>query len=206
MRRVRLLFLVVPWLSSVGGAALAESYVATLLDPGGVIRSTAAGIFGSNQVGFSDLSNTTSHALLWHGTASSVVDLNPSDLYLSEAAASTDSYQVGSGHLISLVGTSHALMWAGTAASIVDLNPAGFQYSRAEGISGTTQVGFAENLAISSERQRIPLGPHNSTREDYANGPMAPFRALSHPGIYLWACILCNRVRRDDHLFPCWHD
>ena len=112
----------------------------------GVGQSVAYGLSATQQVGqgYSNLGspNPIGHALLWNGSAASVVDLNPTNLpgVASSLAYGTDgTNQVG----WSSPGTQphHALLWSGTAASAVDLNPGGFVTSMAFGVSGNQQVG-----------------------------------------------------------------
>jgi uncharacterized membrane protein len=61
---------------------------------------------------------TVLHALLWHGTAASLVDLQPSGFTDSCARAAHGNTQVGYGHIS---GTLHALLWKGGANTAVDL-------------------------------------------------------------------------------------
>ena len=81
------------------------------------------------------------HALLWHGTAASVVDLNPTGFEESQAWGTFAVHQVGWGILTPRGHGTHALMWRGTAASVVDLHPPGFSQSWAYGTNGEEQVG-----------------------------------------------------------------
>lgn len=52
------------------------------------------GIGGGQQVGSGQTSSST-HALLWAGTAASAVDLNPASALSSEAIATSGVHQVG---------------------------------------------------------------------------------------------------------------
>jgi hypothetical protein len=88
------------------------------------------------------------HALLWSGTAASVVDLHPTNLsgfVTSQAYGVSGVQQVGVGQIQQ--GTQvieHALRWNGTAASAVDLHPTnltGFDSSVAYATDGIHQVG-----------------------------------------------------------------
>jgi uncharacterized membrane protein len=63
---------------------------------------------------------TVIHALLWHGTAASMIDLQPSGFKDSCARAAHGNVQVGYGHTSS-TGTIHALLWKGGANTAVDL-------------------------------------------------------------------------------------
>jgi len=75
------------------------------------------------------------HALLWKGSAASVVDLHPSGFVDSEAKGVSHRRQIGDGN--GEDGHVHALLWSGSAASVVDLNvflPAGLTEAIATGI------------------------------------------------------------------------
>jgi hypothetical protein len=95
--------------------------------------------------GYGSATSYNSHALLWSGTAASVVDLSPTNISFDNTFAyGTDgTNQVGYGHNNSGNTSSHALLWSGAANSAVDLHPAsGFTDSFAEGVGGTQQVGY----------------------------------------------------------------
>ncbi len=87
------------------------------------------------------------HALLWKGTADSVVDLHPTSfagVTHSSALSVSGSQQVGSAYGDAV--PEHAFLWNGSAASAVDLHPtslAGFAVSRAYRTNGSQQVGAA---------------------------------------------------------------
>jgi len=93
--------------------------------------SFAFGVGGGEQVGYGERSPFTSpsdyHALLWHGTADSAVDLSPTKLsgIISSLAEMTNG-QIHVGHGVKQLGPNqyaqHALLWSGTADSAVDLN------------------------------------------------------------------------------------
>jgi hypothetical protein len=125
--------------------ASSQSYIAVLLDPpSGFATSVANDIGRLSQVGMASNNTTTTtdaHALLWFGSRTGYVDLNPTGVTNAAAYGVWDNYQVGSGAPINSPG--HALLWAGTAASVVDLHPAGFTSSVAHDISGSGQVGTA---------------------------------------------------------------
>ncbi|CAG1010327.1 hypothetical protein PHYC_03831 [Phycisphaerales bacterium] len=104
------------------------------------LHSDALGTDGSNQVGFS---HYDSLALLWSGSAASVVQLR---------APSTGTYahgvfggkQVGSAFFgFGTTGFYHASLWGGTSASWLDLNPNGATSSYAFAVHGGQQVGYA---------------------------------------------------------------
>jgi hypothetical protein len=84
------------------------------------------------------------HALLWSGTAASMVDLHPVSGFEDSWAADTDgTHQVGYATSLGPNAGYHASLWSGTAASLVDLHPAGgfFLNSSAIGLSSNQQVG-----------------------------------------------------------------
>lgn len=83
------------------------------------------------------------NALMWTGTAESVVNLHPAGFDISFANAASGDYQVGFGGGAGNFG-SPALMWNGTAESVVNLNPTGYGASEAKDISGNSQVGWGE--------------------------------------------------------------
>jgi hypothetical protein len=88
----------------------------------------------------------TSHALLWHGSADSVVELHPAGFDVSFAFDVSGNEQVGDGVISLQTFVTHALLWHGTAESVVDLHPAGFTSSNARGVSEGTQVGYGETI------------------------------------------------------------
>jgi hypothetical protein len=63
------------------------------------------------------------HALKWTGTASSIVDLNPSDAFVSAAYAVLGDTQVGyAGRFASTGYFQNAALWRGSSASYLDLH------------------------------------------------------------------------------------
>ena len=122
------------------------------LHPAAYSYSKAMGVHDGQQVGYgSGLPypalttdslgyHTTSHALLWTGSAASAVDLNPVFFDASEALA-TNGVQQGGWAYSAIVGTERAMMWSGTAASAVDLAPAGYTDSKVTAMTATQQVG-----------------------------------------------------------------
>ena len=121
-----------------GGHPAKANYIFIDLNPSGVPFSLANGVSGGQQVGSGNIGGA-SHALMWTGSADSVVDLHPSGFTLSDAYAVSDGQQVGRGFT---GGQPHALLWTGSADSVVDLHPSGFTDSVAVGISGDQQVGY----------------------------------------------------------------
>jgi len=123
------------------------------LHPIAFAYSKALGVHDGQQVGYgSSIAypgltadapgyHTASHALLWTGSAASVVDLNPAAFTASEASA-TNGVQQGGWAYDAVLG-QHAGMWSGTAASFVDLHPAGYTDSKVNGMTAAKQVGEA---------------------------------------------------------------
>lgn len=114
--------------------------------------SQAFAAAGGQQVGFGTLlghvqgrtTQAPDHALLWASSATSVVDLHPSQYVDSRARGVSQGTQVGYGDVSGLGQIDpHALLWYGSAQSVVDLHPAGFINSEAWAVSGSQQVGFA---------------------------------------------------------------
>ena len=111
--------------------------------------SAAFGISGLSEVGYGwdpAVGDSSTHALLWNGTAASAVDLHPATFGSSYANAVSGMSQVGYG-TGPLYNISHALLWHGTAAGAIDLHPTGFFNSYAYGVSAGSQVGYG-TLAI----------------------------------------------------------
>ena len=82
--------------------------------------------------------------MLWSGSASSAVDLNPTGFKSSLALATDGTDQVGLA--TTTAGSTHAFFWSGSANSALDLQaalPASFTYSRASLVSGSSVYGFA---------------------------------------------------------------
>ncbi len=77
-----------------------------------------------------EITRAQSHALLWHGTVKSLVDLNPAGWIDSFATQFGTLHQIGYADKSdgNNGGFSHAMIWTGTAASALDLHqflPAG---------------------------------------------------------------------------------
>jgi hypothetical protein len=122
---------------SSGGSVTPAQYVAIDLNSSGYAGTTGYGIGGREQVG-----DGNGHALLWRGSASSVVDLHPDGFNSSGATAASGGMQAGWGYTTSGQ-NQHALKWAGSASTVVDLDPTGiWARSEALGISGDQVVGL----------------------------------------------------------------
>jgi len=124
------------------------------LSPTNNLGSIANGVSGAQQLGEDFIAGASNpHALLWTGTANSLVDLNPTDLgnvTLSEGWATNGTQQVGEAVIVTGTNprtqtqSTHAVLWTGTANSAVDLNPTdltGITTSFAYGTDGSQQVG-----------------------------------------------------------------
>ena len=124
----------------------AASYVD--LHPSGYYHSWGKDISDGRQVGYGRPTSDSYvgsgsqyyHALLWQGTAESVVNLHPTGYGRSSAVAISGSQQVGSGE--PLGGGVHALLWEGAAESFVDLHTPLTGYSVAYDVSDGRQVGL----------------------------------------------------------------
>jgi hypothetical protein len=95
-------------------------------------------------------------ALLWCGTADSVVVLHPigfrqsavRDVWGNYQVGVFDTTQVGFASISAGVESeSHALMWRGNADSVVDLHPIGYSDSSARDVWENTQVGWGISTA-----------------------------------------------------------
>ena len=115
-------------------------YVAIDLSSDGYGSMSGWGIGDGEQVGDCLCGQFgTERALLWRGSASSLVNLHPDGFTASSGSATSGGVQIGFGRI---GGHTHALKWAGSANSVVDLHPTGFDSSEAVGISGDQIAGF----------------------------------------------------------------
>lgn len=140
-------------LSQHGTGTLVQAPLFTVvnLHPRGFIKSLALGVSNGQQVGIGVVTGDHNHALLWRGSAESVVDLTPSGLQ-AEVHGACGGQQVGYGYGSAIpTGTPHALLWRGSAAGMVDLNPNGFEGSDALSISGGQQVGGGSGPATGGQ-------------------------------------------------------
>jgi hypothetical protein len=128
-----------------------QSHRAILLHPlDGFVTSAANDVSTTNQVGTGHNGSSTGpvgrHALLWHGSRESVVDLNPPGFSVTEARGAWENFQVGYGYGPATNNQGRALLWSGSAEGVVDLHPAGFTSSAAYDVFGNSQVGAASRL------------------------------------------------------------
>ena len=110
----------------------------------GYFSSMVLGLSKEAQVGFGYATKPfykeQSHALLWHGTARSMVDLHPARFNGSVAYA-IDGYRIAGAGFLSGVGT-HALLWLGMPTAVIDLNPRGASSSEALAVSNGVEGGY----------------------------------------------------------------
>jgi hypothetical protein len=113
------------------------------LHPAGFQSSQVLGISADQQGGWgetniTDVDNSfVAHALIWTGSAASVVDVNPSDSQGSIIYAVRNGKQAGFYSDNSDPDRHKACVWSGTAASMVDIDhliPASHDYSTAYAI------------------------------------------------------------------------
>lgn len=124
-------------------AAVADvpHYTVVILHPEGASGSTGLGIAVGQQVGASPF-DAIAHAVLWSGTAASMVDLDPGVGFSSAATATDGEFQ--GGYLLVKdddVARFRAALWHGTAASYVSLHPNGASDSGVSDMEGGIQVG-----------------------------------------------------------------
>jgi hypothetical protein len=138
------------------------------LNPSGYMFSYCLGVDNGEQVGYAQNQSyfvTASHAMCWHDSAASAVDLHPVWSYgFSRAVGCRNGEEVGyvsslaypDGDAAGYHTTSHAVRWAGTASSAVDLHPAGYDASEATCTSGTQEGGWGY-IAVGTTHQHALL-------------------------------------------------
>jgi hypothetical protein len=119
------------------------------LQPAGYLSSAVLGISADQQGGWGLTSVTDAnndqvmHALIWTGSAASVVDINPSDTQGSVIYAVRNGKQAGFYSDNSAPEIHKACVWSSTAASMVDIDhliPASHTYSTAYAIDEQGRV------------------------------------------------------------------
>lgn len=141
---------------NVGLLWTGDSPDAILLGPPvGFQSSQANDVSGNAEVGsgskYAD-GFSNQHALLWHGSTASVIDLDPGGFRDTWAFGTDGTQQVGRGEIL---GGSDALLWYGTAASVVDLSPAGYTDTQAGATNGSEQVGEGSDIADSGNEHAL---------------------------------------------------
>ena len=121
----------------------------------GFVSSSAYGSAGFQQTGYGvtdPAHGGAGHALLWTGSAASMVDLHPAGYTFSISYGTNGLQQVGEADDSNLPRHKHAIVWSGGASTAVDLNqflPAGFTDAQAMAIdSNGNIVGYAGNHAF----------------------------------------------------------
>jgi hypothetical protein len=106
------------------------------LHPAGYVDSIATAFSQGRQVGYGTPTGGGGHALLWSGSAASVVDLN-GDATGSSALDIDGNIEVGDAN-------AHAALWpALSPGGRIDLNPSGSDFSSASAVARDLQVGWA---------------------------------------------------------------
>lgn len=107
--------------------------------------SDAVGVGGIQQVGTAHKTSMTDndHAMIWYGSESSQVDLNPLLCNHSRAYDTDGTQQVGSAYGTITLREENAFLWNSSSTSYVNLHPDGYESSVAYGIGDGQQVGYA---------------------------------------------------------------
>jgi hypothetical protein len=131
---------------SAKAQAVTYQFVDLGTGPAGYTYVEATGVDSGQQVGWGQMGDypaLTEHAILWSGSASSIVDLNPPGYGGSDAYAVYHGQQVGdawTGPVGRMGSWLHAMLWTGSADSYVDLTP-NAQRAVASATDGTHQGG-----------------------------------------------------------------
>jgi len=140
-----------------------------------MLKSFVIGVHGDQQVGVGftigggvliDSPPPAVYALLWRGTADSVLNLNPVGYLRSRALATSGKQQVGWASKLFYHGGGpdfpifsaepipigdEAILWSGTAESAITLHPSSWGYSRAYGVANGEQVGYGGGHSSADE-------------------------------------------------------
>jgi hypothetical protein len=119
------------------------------LHPKAYEKTLAMGCSGGQQVGYGTPKGARRDvALLWSGSAESVIELRAKD-----PALETTAYAIANGVQAGYSGTGvghRAVLWRGNTGSVVDLHPQQVKISQCEDTDGVEQVGIAAvNLLVS---------------------------------------------------------
>lgn len=106
----------------------------TNLQPDGSPATSVSAAYQGTQVGL-----WNNDAVVWHGTAASMLDLNPSGSGYSSLNGIDGSGMVG--YYQGTDGKQHAALWTGLTNTVVDLGPSGVHASFAIAISNGNIVG-----------------------------------------------------------------
>ena len=161
---------------AVANLAMAVSppaYKATLLHPLDFGTSQGHDTDGTTQVGEGGggVVDGEFHAMLWHGTPESVVDLNPLGFVRSVALGVAGDSQVGYATVTGLPDTERAMLWYGTAASAENLHPVGYDLSWATDANlAGYQVGFGRVAHTFNIDHALLLGRLGSERDRSQSG------------------------------------
>lgn len=120
------------------------------LDPMDSRQSSANAVNESRQAGFFQMYNGPQQAVLWQGSRTSWINLNPQGSTGSEVADMEGNQQVGYASFLDPNDNQihgHAGLWSGTAGSWLDLHPPGIYSSYATSLSGNHQGGTANGHA-----------------------------------------------------------
>ncbi len=132
------------WNGSAASAVL-------LSPPSGYAETYAIATDGVHQVGYSVPNAGGKHAVMWTGSAASMIDLEPAGLGVSEAVTVAGGQE--GGYAIDINQRVHPGIWTGSADSFVDLTPPSIialnhDFSGSvTSTNGVQQVGFVGNGA-----------------------------------------------------------
>jgi hypothetical protein len=120
----------------------ADGFEITDLNPKGYEKSLAMGCSDGKQVGYGTPKGARKDvALLWSGSAASVIELRAKDAELE-----TSAYAIAKGVQVGYSGgqgRQRAMLWRGSTESALDLHPESTKLSECQGTDGTEQVGTA---------------------------------------------------------------
>jgi hypothetical protein len=150
---------------------------------------TAVGVGLIPIAGFPQPPPTTSHALVWYGSATNYVDLHPQGFAYSQATGISGSKQVGFGGRTNE--PPHALVWSGAPDSVIDLHAfltPGFSSSQALAIDEFGNVFGIANPVGDSTRPAVLWVPDD--RE--TNNPSLKIASLCATGGKVRIQMLCD--------------
>lgn len=166
---------------------------------------------GLTQVGFGKFLGSNSHALLWHGTEESVVDLHPTGLPgYSDGSGSSYAFgvhgnqQVGYGEPFFVDSGAHALLW--NRQSAIDLHPTNLGLvlnSFAAATDGVHQVGvvhyvstpFINHAVMWSGSANSAIDLHGTALSSFGSsvaygvggGQQVGFGTAGHDHAFVWS-------------------